>query len=516
MAEASHPRRHLSRLVPRSQNVLLAAVVSVSVVDSVLLGYDSSLMGSLNVMPTYQDYFTLTTATKSLNTAISYVGGSCAALIAGFVVAWIGRWKTIMLSCILTLIGPVIQASAQNIGMFIAGRFIVGFGLGFAQTSCPTYVAETAPPKHRAVALGLYYACWGVGTLVASGVCYSTQHYSSTWAWRTPSLVQIVPSILCMAVLLLLPESPRWLIDQDRHDEALEVLAAINANGDKDSPVVLVQYREITDTIAWEKSQQLSWKQAFSSKGNRKRMIITSTFSIIVMLPGTNIITFYFGDMLSQAGISNPTTQLEINIILTSWTLVVSLAGAWFADSMGRKTLCSISLAGQIVTFYILAGLTALYGTSTNKSGIYGTIAMIFLYNAAYAYGITPLTVLYPPEVLSYSLRSVGMGLYTLTTKLSGLLVTMAFPFALDAIGWKTYIINASADIVMLAGVIWYWVETRGFTLEEVDKVFDGVKHSDVPDLKAVQEGEVEVGSELLKSVNSPVRGEVVEVVKGN
>ncbi|KIX92293.1 uncharacterized protein Z520_12039 [Fonsecaea multimorphosa CBS 102226] len=491
---------------------LLVAVVSVSVVDSVLLGYDSSIMGSLNVMPTYQKYFTLTTATKSLNTAISYVGGSCSALLAGFVVGWIGRWKSIMLSCVLTLIGAVIQTAAQNIGMFIAGRFIVGFGLGFAQTSCPTYVAETAPPKHRAVALGLYYACWGVGTLVASGVCYSTQHYSSTWAWRTPSLVQIIPSILCMIVLLFLPESPRFLIDHDRHDEALEVLAALNANGDKDSPVVLVQYREITDTIAWEKSQQLSWRQAFSTKANRKRIIITATFSIIVMLPGTNIITFYFGTMLSQAGITDPTTQLEINIILTSWTLVVSLVGAWYADSLGRKTLCVISLAGQIVTFFILAGLTAVYGNSTDKSGIYGTIAMIFLYNAAYAYGITPLTVLYPPEVLSYSLRSVGMGLYTLTTKLSGLLVTMAFPFALDAIGWKTYIINASADIVMMVGVIWYWVETRGLTLEEVDKVFDGIKHSDVPDLKAVTEGEVEVGSELLKTVTSIVENQEVVI----
>lgn len=62
----------------------------------------------------------------------------------------------------------------------------------------------------------------------------------------------------------------------------------------------------------------------------------------------------------------------------------------------------------------------------------------------------------------------------------------MAFPFALDAIGWKTYIINASADIVMLVGVLWYWVETRGLTLEEVDKIFDGEKHSDVPDINVI------------------------------
>ncbi|KEF62388.1 uncharacterized protein A1O9_00360 [Exophiala aquamarina CBS 119918] len=532
MATSEPQRRHLPRFVPRSQRALLVALIAVSVVDSVLLGYDSSLMGSLNVMPTYQDYFTLTTTTKSLNTAISYVGGSCSALFAGFLVDYLGRKKCIYISAYVTLVGAVIQAAAQNIGMFIAGRFIVGFGMGIAQTSCPTYVAETVPFKHRPLALGLYYACWGVGTLIASGVCYSTQHYSSTWAWRTPSLVQIVPSTLCLIVLLFLPESPRWLIAQDRHEEALEVLAAVDAHGDIDSPIVLLQYREISDTIAWEKSRQLSLLQTLSTKANRKRILITSTFSIIVMLPGTNIITFYFGDMLvsggppasivwladfeqSQAGIDDPTTQLEINIILTSWTLVVSLAGAWFADALGRKTLCSISLAGQIITFYILAGLTALYGESGNKSGIYGTLAFIFLYNASYAYGITPLTVLYPPEVLSLECRAIGMSIYTLTTKLSGLLVTMAFPFSMAAIGWKTYIINASADVLMLVGVIWYWVETRGLTLEEVDKVFEGEKHSDVPDLKAVLDGEVEVGGGLLKKeISVPSKDPRVAEVK--
>lgn len=219
------------------------------------------------------------------------------------------------------------------------------------------------------------------------------------------------------------------LIDQDRHDEALEVLAAVNAHGDTESPVVALQFREISDTIAYEKSKGLSFVESFMSEGNRKRLIITATFSIIVMLPGTNIITFYFGTMLEQAGIENPTTQLEINIILTSWTLVVSLLGAWFADSIGRKTLCAISLSGQIVTFYILAGLTAVYGTSSDKSGIYGTIALIFLYNAAYAYGITPLTVLYPPEVLSYEVRGeyLILSIYIPKSKISQL--TSTFPY---------------------------------------------------------------------------------------
>ena len=129
-------------------------------------------MGSLNVMPTYSSYFTLTTATKSLNTAISYVGGATCALFAGPLADWRGRRETIYYSATITLIGGVIQGAAQNIGMFIAGRFIVGAGLALGQVAAPTLVAETTPVKYRAFALGLYYAFWGVGTLIASGICY--------------------------------------------------------------------------------------------------------------------------------------------------------------------------------------------------------------------------------------------------------------------------------------------------------------------------------------------------------
>ncbi|KAF2442364.1 general substrate transporter [Karstenula rhodostoma CBS 690.94] len=481
----------VSRLVPRNQKVLLACIIATSTIDSVLVGFDSSLMGSFNVMPSYSNYFELTTATKSLNTAISYMGGALMALFAGSLVDWRGRKECVFWSAVITMIGGIIQGAAQNIGMFIAGRFIVGFGLGLAQVSTPTLVAETAPVQWRGFALGLYYAFWGVGTLVASGVCYGTQNMSSTWAWRIPSLLQAGPAVLCMIVLLFVPESPRWLISRGRHEEALEVLAIANTGGDIASPIVQVQFKEIEDTLRWERERELSMMKALTQPANRKRLLITTTFSIMVMLPGTNIVTFYFGDMLSSAGIKDPTTQLQINVILTSWTLIVAVTASFFADKIGRRTLCAGSLTAGILTLYAFAGLTAKYGTSGYAPGVYGTIAMIFLYNASYAWGITPLTVLYPPEVLSYDIRAVGMGIYTFTTKMCGLFVTLVVPFGLVAIGWKVYIINASIDILMVLFVLLFWVETRGLTLEEVDKLFDGEKHSDVPDLEAIKEGKM-------------------------
>lgn len=140
--------------------------------DLQLVGYDSSLMGSLNVMPSYSNYFTLTTTTKSLNTAISYVGGAAVAPLAGFLADWRGRRECVFWSALLTLIGGVIQGAAQNIGMFITGRCIVGGGMALAQTVAPTLVAETTPVKYRGFALGMYYSCWGVGTLIAAGICF--------------------------------------------------------------------------------------------------------------------------------------------------------------------------------------------------------------------------------------------------------------------------------------------------------------------------------------------------------
>lgn len=150
-------------------------------------------MGSLNVMPEYTNYFDLTTATKSFNTAISYTGGAVAAFPAGFLVDWRGRKESILWSCIVTLIGAILQTSAVNIAMFIVGRFTIGMGMGVAATATPVYVSETAPPKYRAFALGLYYACWGVGTLIASGVCYRV----SSWGRQSIRLINLPAEPIC-------------------------------------------------------------------------------------------------------------------------------------------------------------------------------------------------------------------------------------------------------------------------------------------------------------------------------
>ncbi|KAF7554853.1 hypothetical protein G7Z17_g2583 [Cylindrodendrum hubeiense] len=475
------------------QSLTTALVVSVCVVDSVTIAYDGSLMGSLNVMQSYQDYFELTTATIAVNTCATFLGAILVGPFTGMLIDWKGRKLGLYASGIVNIIGAIIAGAATNIAMFIAGRLIIGIGVGLGQTAAGTYVAETTAPAIRPFALGLYFSCWAVGALLAAGMSYGTSSLEpSNWAWRIPSLLQAAPPLVVMGIIYFVPESPRWLIFNDRRDEALNVLAKING-ADKQDPNVQLQYKEIIDTLEYEKGEggSIGLPTMFKSPSNRKRLLLALSIAPLAMLTGSNIITYYFGSMLSQAGIDDPTTQLQINVILSAWQLVVAIIGSSLAERLGRRRLALISLGLCCVFFYMLAGLTARYGTAGDKSGTYGTIACIFLFLGAYGFGITPLTAMYVPEVLSYNMRANGIAMQGMLIKSCGVLVSMAFPYLMESIGWKTYVVNASWNILIWLYIYFQWVETKGLTLEEIDALFEGVHVS--PD----HGGSLEKGSDL-------------------
>lgn len=156
-------------------NKFTALVIAVCVVDSITIAFDGSLMGSLNVMPSYTSYFHLNTALTAVNTCATFIGAILIGPWSGMLIDKKGRKVGIYTASVINILGAVISGSAQNTAMFIAGRIIIGIGCGFAQTSAATYVSETTAPSVRSLALGLYYSCWAVGALLASGVSYGVR-----------------------------------------------------------------------------------------------------------------------------------------------------------------------------------------------------------------------------------------------------------------------------------------------------------------------------------------------------
>ena len=222
-------------------------------------------------------------------------------------------------------------------------------------------------------------------------------------------------SIICILILPFVPESPRWLAYKGHHESALEVLGQTYANGDKTSPLVLVAYREILDTLEYERNndEKLSLAQCFRTPSARRRLMLACSAAVFSTIMGNVIASYYLGQMLTNAGITNTTTQLQINVILNAWSLICAVAGTLAIDKVGRKNTALISTTLCMVFIFIVGGLTKVYGSSMNsKSGVYGTVAAIFLFQGGYSYGWTPLLYMYPPEVLNYPIRAIGTGFF--------------------------------------------------------------------------------------------------------
>ncbi|KAK5165206.1 uncharacterized protein LTR77_009304 [Saxophila tyrrhenica] len=503
--------------VPRSSAVVNTLVLATSFSTAAVLGYDASMMNALNILPSYTDYFHLSAATLGLNSGIVWIGAIVGPICLVKVPDVIGRKPAIFYCALVAMLGSGLQAASQNIAMFLVARFILGLGIGGTYVSAPLLIAEVLPLKYRSIGLGAFTDLYYVGGLLSAGITYGTAQMNSTWAWRLPSLLQIFFTLISVMCLPWVPESPRFLAHQGRQDEALLAVAQSCSNSDTSAPEAQAQLLQICQALELEKHVEApSLKQIVTTPALRKRMIIVWTVAAFSMLTGSNLFSYYLGTALTNAGITNSTTQLEINIILNSLCLVISIAGTFLANRLGRKLLAIASTVGCMVFLFCIGALTKYYGTSTNTSAIYATVAMIFLAQGSYSFGWTPLAVMYPPEVLNYSIRGIGMTWFIVTQNSILLIPIFAFPVAMEKIGWITYVLNGGFDVLVIVVVAWYWVETRNLSLEEVSGLFEptvGEKLVGVEE--AMREAGAE-GVEVLELRDKKVAEAQVVTVKGS
>lgn len=152
-----------------------------------------------------------------------------------------------------------------------------------------------------------------VGALIAAGITLGTGQWQSTWAWRLPSLLQGIFSLACILVLPFIPESPRWLVSKDRYEDARLSVALTNADGDITNPVVVAVYKEIVDTLAWEKKNDMTMSplEIIKTPSARKRTLIGASVGPFSCIAGNVIASYYLGNELDTAGITDPNQQLK-------------------------------------------------------------------------------------------------------------------------------------------------------------------------------------------------------------
>ncbi|CAO3664258.1 unnamed protein product [Umbelopsis ramanniana] len=462
---------------------------AVAMVNSACNGYDGSLMGSINAMAQYNGYFNRydncavvadgasnpcgpSDSITGLIMSINSVGTILATPVSGWLCDKYGRRFAMGTGSALIVVAAVLQSAAVHVAMICIGRFILGFGSAICGVASPTLITEMAPARMRGRLTGTYNCFWYAGSLIAAGVTYGTLSMGSTGAFRIPLALQALPSLVNLSLIWFISESPRWLVANNREEEAWKLLVKLHANGDESDPVVKAEFEEITQTIEEEKKvKRSSWYELIATPGNRYRMMLNVCVGLFGQWSGNNLVSYYLPRVLTEAGITNTHTQLLINIIVNIWNFFCAITGTILIDYLGRRPMVIFATGMATLWLMMLCIFTAIYG-GTGEQGI-TMVAFVFLFYGLFSSGWTPMQALYPVEVLSYPMRANGMAANAFFANIAQFVNQFATPVAMTNIGWRFYIVYIVWDAFELFVVSKYFVETKGRTLEDLDHIFN-------------------------------------------
>lgn len=467
----------------KSRHLLLLNLgMIVPYLSSTTNGYDGSMLNGLQSMSQWQDFFGHPTGTRLGSLSNGVIFGQIAAFpIAPWLCDHTGRRFPIFLGSALLVIGAVLQCAAQNYAMFLVSRMIIGFGGLIAVEASPMLVSELAYPTHRSVLVGYYNNLWYLGALLAAWITYGTYFMgpNMSWAWRIPSLLQGFFPLLQVIFVYMLPESPRYLVQKDRYDEARKVLTKYHAGGDEDSPLVDFEMKEIILSIQTAKAaSQTGYREFLSTRGNLHRLFIIIAVPCMMQLSGNGLIAYYLHLILNSIGFTSDPQQLRINGGLTVFNLGVSIILASFMEIVGRRRLFLISTVGMLACYIIWTILSAINEQRHFEDTSLGTgvIVMIFMYQLFYNAGLNGPPWVYVTEVLPTHLRAKGTNIMQIAATCAILFNGYANPIAMDAISWKYYIVYCCIIAAEIGLVYFGFPETKGRSLEEVALIFDGEK----------------------------------------
>ncbi|KAL1958395.1 hypothetical protein VTO42DRAFT_4496 [Malbranchea cinnamomea] len=439
-------------------------------------GIDWAVIGGLNALDPWHEYFGIGTSGGTLGVinALMTIGTVCGAIFLAMADI-IGRRGINFLGNFIVICAAIMQGVAKNMPTFMAGRFFLGFGSALMSSS--TYMAEIAPLHLRGRIVGLFGACFQIGSLVMSGVMMVFGTITNDWGWRIPLLLEaFFPVIVCSLIYLVTPESPRYLVKRGKIEEAKSVIARYQTtSGSIDEPLVGHVVRQIEESLENERAGYTEWwdYRAFFTRTVAFRLFILVLYSIFQQWNGGGIITTYLVPSLEIIGIVDALPQLGISLGLTATYFVFTGIGSVIIDYFRRRTLIFAGLI-SIILLQTASTITSWRYTVTQSSATaILTLVWIFSFQICSSMFIATMHNLYPVEILSLALRAKGMGLYGLIQGAAGTVQNYGISVGINKLGYKIWAVYVAYNTIQLIVSYFVFPETYGLSLEEIDAVFE-------------------------------------------
>ncbi len=434
--------------------VILITVVAA--LGGLLFGFDTAVIsGTINFI---QPYFGLSEAGLGWTVSSLLFGCIAGVFLAGKAGDHFGRKKVLMAAALLFFISAVGSAAAHSLVFFVTARVLGGIAVGVASILSPMYIAELAPAKYRGTLVSLNQLAIVIGILIAFFSNYLlVDTGENNWRWML--LVMAAPAILLFFSLFLVPESPRWLVARGRNNDALQVL--VKTSGKE---FAASELNEIEKTL---KNQDESTFRDLLAPKIKPLLFIGIILAVFQQITGINTIMYYAPKIFANVGQSNDSALLQ-TILIGGTNLVFTLVAMVLIDRFGRKLLIVIGSTGMML---MLAGLSALYFTNQTS----GIMVLVFIlgYCAFFAASLGPALWVVAAELFPNRLRSKGMSVAIVSLWIACTIVSIAFPVMLEKLsGGITFLIFALICLANLLYVLKYVPETKGKTLEELEKEF--------------------------------------------
>lgn len=390
----------------------------------------------------------------------------------------IGRKWTMALAAVVFQSGALTMTLAPSYAVLMIGRLLAGIGIGFGVMISPIYIAEISPNVTRGFLTTFPEIFINVGILLGYVSNFAFSGLSAHINWRVMLAVGILPSVFIGFALFVIPESPRWLVMQNRVEEARAVLLKTN-EVEKEVEERLAEIQQAAGFANPEKYEEKPvWRELLFPSPALRRMLITGLgIQCFQQISGIDATVYYSPEILQAAGIEDKSKLLAATVAVGISKTIFIFVALFLIDKLGRKPLLLISTIGMTVCLFSIGATLSLFG----QGSVVIALSILFVCGnvAFFSVGLGPVCWVLTSEIFPLRVRAQASGLGAVANRVCSGLVAMSFLSISRAITVAgTFFLFSGISALAIVFVYTLVPETKGKSLEQIEVMFQNEHES--------------------------------------
>ncbi|GMI97727.1 POLYOL TRANSPORTER 5, ARABIDOPSIS THALIANA POLYOL/MONOSACCHARIDE TRANSPORTER 5 [Hibiscus trionum] len=459
--------------------VLAAAILAST--NSVLLGYDIGVMSGAVLY--IKDDLKISSTQQEILVGCLNLCSLIGSLAAGKTSDSAGRRFTIVLASATFFVGAVLMGLAPSFPFLMVGRVVAGIGVGYSLMIGPVYTAEISPAMSRGFLSSLPEVFINMGILLGYVSNFALSALPPPLNWRLMLGLAALPASAVALGVIVMPESPRWLVMKGRVVEARRVLIKTSdSEAEADTRLVEMlnaaeasEHEPISSSLKWHGLGV--WHELLRPSSSIRRILVAAIgVNFFMQASGNDAIVYYSPQVFKDAGINNRKQQFGVTIIMGLVKTSFVFVSALFLDHYGRRPLLLLGTTGMAISLACL-GLGSKYLQHCNDKPVWAIALCVIAVCADFSFfsiGLGPITWVYSSEIFPMRLRAQGSSLAISVNRIVSGIVSMTFLSISEKItfGGMFFVLSGT----MVVGTVFFYLflpETKGKSLEEIEAIFE-------------------------------------------